>query len=433
MILQLDIERLRTLDEVRAGSASWPAVRRPSGRSSLLSYNPAAIMATPPVYLDHNATTPLDPRVGEAMAPWLGALHGNPSSVHSFGREARSAVELARERVAELLGGQPPEIVFAASGSEANNAVLHSAFAGKEGGHLVISELEHPSIHAAADRLEGMGVDVTRLCPEPDGVVDGAAVAAALRPDTRLACLMLANNELGTVQPVAQAASACRARGVPLLCDAVQAAGKLAIDAKGLGADYLVVAAHKFNGPVGAAALLIREGAAFEPFIVGGGQERRRRAGTENVAALVGFGVCAALASEELDGRIERLRRLRDGLEAGLGDIPDAILHCASSPRLPHVTHVAFSGLIGEELVVRLDLAGFAVATGAACASGVVEPSRTLLAMGVAPAEALASIRISLGTTNDEAQVASFLPVLAREVEALRELSAEPAVRALAG
>ena len=378
-------------------------------------------MPTPPVYLDHNATTPLDPRVGEAMAPWLGGRHGNPSSVHSFGRAARGAVELAREQVAELVGGQAPEVVFTASGTEANNAVLLSAFAGAgSGGHLVISELEHPSIHAAADRLESLGVDVTRLCPAADGVVEAASVAAALRPDTRLVCLMLANNELGTVQPVAEASAACRARGVPLLCDAVQAAGKLAIDAGALGADYVVVAAHKFNGPVGAAALWIREGAAFEPLILGGGQERRRRAGTENVAALVGFGACAALASEELDGRIERLSRLRAGLEAGLAGIPDPRLHCASSLRLPHVTHVAFPGVIGEELVVRLDLAGFAVSTGAACASGVVEPSRTLLAMGVEAAEALASIRISLGTTNDEAEIRRFLPVLEREVGALR-------------
>ncbi len=378
-------------------------------------------MPTPPVYLDHNATTPLDPRVGEGMAPWLGGRHGNPSSIHSFGRAARAAVELARAQVAELVGGQPPEVVFTASGTEANNAVLLSAFAGaRSGGHLVISELEHPSIHAAADRLESLGVDVTRLCPAADGVVEVGSVAAALRPDTRLVCLMLANNELGTVQPVAEASAACRARGVPLLCDAVQAAGKLAIDAGALGADYLVVAAHKFNGPVGAAALWIREGAAFEPLILGGGQERRRRAGTENVAALVGFGACAALASEELDGRIERLSRLRAGLEAGLAGIRDARLHCASSLRLPHVTHVAFPGVIGEELVVRLDLAGFAVSTGAACASGVVEPSRTLLAMGVEAAEALASIRISLGTTNDEAEIRRFLPVLEREVEALR-------------
>ena len=390
-------------------------------------------MPAPPVYLDHNATTPLDPRVAAAMAPWLGAQHGNPSSVHCFGRAARAAVERAREQVAELVGGQPLETIFMASGSEANNAVLLSAFAAGGGGHLVISELEHPSIQGAADRLEGLGVDVTRLRPGADGVVDAEAVRTALRPDTRLVCLMLANNELGTVQPVAAAAAACRAAGVPLLCDAVQAAGKLAVDAEALGADYLVVAAHKFGGPIGAAALWIREDAAFEPLILGGGQERRRRAGTENVAALVGFGVCSALASEELDQRIDRLDRLRAGLEEGLAGIPDARVHCAASPRLPHTTHVAFPGLIGEELVVRLDLAGYAVSTGAACASGVVEPSRTLLAMGVEAEEALASIRISLGPSNRASEIERFLPVLKREVEALRSLSAEPALRAATG
>ncbi len=387
-------------------------------------------MRDAPVYFDHNATTPLDPRVAEAMLPWLGGLHGNPSSVHSFGRAARAAVEQAREQVAELVGGRPSEVAFMASGTEANNAVLMSVFGAAAGGHLVISELEHPSIQRTADRLEDSGVDVTRLRPGADGVVDAAAVADALRPGTRLACLMLANNELGTLQPVAEAAEACRARGVPLLCDAVQAAGKHPIDVNSLGADYLVVAAHKFNGPVGAAALWVREGAGFEALILGGGQERQRRAGTENVAALAGFGACAALASGELDRRIERMGRLRDGLEAGLAGIPGARLHCASSPRLPHTTHVAFPGLIGEELVVRLDLAGFAVSTGAACASGVVEPSRTLLAMGVAPEEAIASIRISLGTSNEEAEIDRFLPVLAREVEALRALSPAPAATA---
>ncbi|MCY3591352.1 MAG: cysteine desulfurase family protein [Acidobacteria bacterium] len=379
-----------------------------------------------PVYLDHNATTPLDPRVAEAMLPWLGGRHGNPSSVHSFGRAARAAVDLAREQVADLIGAAAPEVAFMGSGTEANNAVLMSVFDDSTGGHLVISELEHPSIQRAADRLENSGVEVTRLRPGADGVVDAGAVADALRPGTRLACLMLANNELGTLQPVAGAADACRERGVPLLCDAVQAAGKHPVDVNSLGTDYLVVAAHKFNGPVGAAALWVREGAGFEPLILGGGQERQRRAGTENVAALVGFGACAALASSELDHRIDRLSRLRDGLETGLAGIPDSRLHCASSPRLPHTTHVAFPGLVGEELVVRLDLAGFAVSTGAACASGVVEPSRTLLAMGVSPEEAIASVRISLGTSNDEAEIDRFLPVLGREVEALRALSAEP-------
>ncbi len=383
-------------------------------------------MPEAPVYLDHNATTPLDPRVGEAMLPWLGGRCGNPSSVHSFGRAARAAVEHAREQVAELIGATAPEVVFMASGTEANNAVLMSAFADGPSGHLLITELEHPSIQRAADRLEASGVEVTRVRPGADGVVEAAAVSNGLRADTRLACLMLANNELGTLQPVAEAAAACRERNVPLLCDAVQAAGKQPIDAGALGADYLVTAAHKFNGPIGAAALGVRENAGFRPLILGGGQERQRRAGTENVAAVVGFGACAALASSELDHRIARLTRLRDRLETGLARMSGARLHCTTTPRLPHTTHVAFPGLVGEELVVRLDLAGFAVSTGAACASGVVEPSRTLLAMGVAAGEAIGSIRISLGTTNDEAEIDRFLAALAHEVAALRALSAEP-------
>ncbi len=384
------------------------------------------LMSADRVYFDHNATTPLDPRVGEAMLPWLSGHWGNPSSSHSFGRSARQAVEGARSQVAELVGATPPEVVFTASGTEANNAVLASAFAGNPSGHLVISALEHPSISRTADHLESRGVEVTRLKPGQDGVVEADAVADALRPSTRLACLMLANNELGTLQPVAAAADACHARGVPLLCDAVQAAGKHPVDVAVLGADYLVVAAHKFNGPVGAAALCIRGGAKFGPSMLGGGQERQRRAGTENVAALVGLGACAALASAELDDRIGRLGRLRERLEAGLDTVPDARIHCRSSPRLPHTTHVAFPRLIGEELAIRLDLRGFAVSTGAACASGTVEPSQTLVAMGLDEEEAIASLRISLGTSNDDAEVDRFLPVLASEVATLREISSAP-------
>ncbi|HSG40016.1 MAG TPA: cysteine desulfurase family protein, partial [Thermoanaerobaculia bacterium] len=232
------------------------------------------------VYLDHNATTPLHPRARKAMLPWLGERHGNPSSIHSFGQAARNAVEEAREKVAALIDGRPPEVVFTASGTEANNAVVFHAL--KDGGHLVISVLEHPSIREAAARLESAGVDVTRVSPGVDGIVPVEEVARALRPDTRLVCLMLANNELGTLQPVAEVAAACRERGVPVLTDAVQAVGKIPVDVHALGADYLVLGAHKFNGPLGAAALWVRKGAEVSGYLVGGSQERRRRAGTEN-------------------------------------------------------------------------------------------------------------------------------------------------------
>jgi len=380
------------------------------------------------VYLDHNATTPLDPRVRSAMAPWLGERFGNPSSAHRRGREARDAVEEARRRVAHLIGARPGEVLFTASGTEANNmVVLAAGLAAGGSGRIVLSAFEHPSIRAAAERLERAGMEVVRVAPEPDGVVPAAAFAAALTPGTRLACLMLANNELGTLQPVAEVARACRERRVPLLVDAVQAAGKVAVDAGGIGADYLVLGAHKFHGPLGAAALWVRSGARAEPLLAGGDQERGLRPGTENVAALVGFGEAARLAAEELPVRARRLTALRDRLEAGLAAIPDARLHCARSPRLPQTSHVAFPGVEGEALLLRLDTAGFGVSTGSACSSGRPEPSKTLLAIGLDPEEALSSIRISLGAATTEAEIEAFLEALTREVATLRRLLGAPA------
>jgi cysteine desulfurase len=378
-----------------------------------------------PVYLDHNATTPLDPRVREAMLPWLGERHGNPSSIHRFGQAARNAVEEAREKVAALLGARPPEIVFTASGTEANNAVIFDV-ARRAGltGHLVISAIEHPSIREAAALLEKGGMEVTRVSPGTDGVVPAGAMIAALRPDTVLVSLMLANNELGTLQPVAEVAAAARERGIPVLCDAVQAVGKIRVGAADLGVDYLVLGAHKFHGPLGAAALRVRKGVEISPYLLGGGQERRRRAGTENVPALVGLGEAAAVIAAEGESRSVRLAALRDRFEAGLRTaVPDAIVHCADSPRLPNTSHVAFPGVEGEALLIRLDLAGFAVSTGSACSSGTVEPSKTLLAAGISREEALSSLRVSFGVTNTPAEVDLFLDVLAREVAELHRLS----------
>jgi cysteine desulfurase len=370
------------------------------------------------VYLDNNATSPLDPRVRDAMLPWLGTLHGNPSSIHRFGQQARGALEEAREAVARLLSARPTEIVFTASGSEANNAVLGSIAAAGPGGHLVISALEHPSIAVTAAHLETEGMSVTRVAPTRDGVVDAAAIAVALRADTRLVCLMLAHNELGTLQPVDEVARRCRERGVPVLCDAVQAIGKIPVDVSRLGVDYLTVGAHKFHGPLGAAALWIRTGAAFEPFLRGGSQERRRRAGTENVPAIVGFGAAAACAAAELPERSARLAELRDAFESGVRKLGGQI-HCATSPRLPNTSHVAFPGVEGEALLIRLDLAGFAVSTGSACSSGTVEPSKSLLAAGFSPTEALSSLRVSFGIANHRDEVDGLLAALARELAAL--------------
>ena len=373
------------------------------------------------VYLDHNATTPLDPRVREAMLAWLGERHGNPSSIHRFGQAAKNAVEEAREKVAALLGARPLEIVFTASGTEANNAVLFDVARRAGGrGHLVISALEHPSIREAAARLQKEGFEVTRVSPGADGVVPAAAVEAALRPDTVLVSLMLANNELGTLQPVAEVAAACRERGVPVLCDAVQAMGKIPVGVHALGVDYLTLGAHKFHGPLGAAALWVRKGTEIAGHLVGGSQERRRRASTENVPAIVGLGEAAAVVLDEGPARAAHLAALRDRFEAGLGAIPGAIVHCADSPRLPNTSHVAFPGAEGEALLIRLDLAGFAVSTGSACSSGTVEPSKTLLAIGLSPEEALSSLRVSFGVPNTFEEVDAFLSTLAREVAELR-------------
>lgn len=377
-------------------------------------------------YFDHNATTPLDPRVCETMLPWIGTFHGNPSSAHRLGRAARAAVEVAREQVAALVGARSEEIVFTASGSEANNAVVAAcaAVAGHRG-HLVTSALEHPSVRLAAEQAAAGGMELTELIPGHDGRIDPEAVAGALRPDTRLVCLMLANNELGTVQPVAEVAGLCLEHGVGVLCDAAQAVGKLEVDVNALGVDYLTFGGHKFHAPLGAAALRIRPGAPFVPLLLGAPQEGGRRAGTEDVAAIVGLGKASELARLELGERRRRLGELRERFETGLARLPGTIVHCAGSPRLPHTCHVAFEGLIGHELMLRLDARGYAVSTGAACHSGCPQPSRTLLAMGVSAAESLASLRVSFGITNTPEEIDAFLAVLAEEVGKLREVFSE--------
>ena len=378
------------------------------------------------VYFDHNATTPLDPRVREAMLPWLGERHGNPASAHRAGQAAREAVETGRDQVAALLSVSADDLVFTSSGSEANNAVVFEvARAAGFRGEIVVASCEHPSVRRSAERCASQGMTVRSVPPGRDGVVPAEALLASVGPETKLVCLMLANNEVGTLHPVAEVAEACRRRGVPVLCDAVQAVGKVEVDAPALGVDFLSLGAHKFHGPLGAAALWIRparEGSSplpFEGHLIGGTQERRRRAGTVNVPAVVGLGVACELARGELQERRAHLRTLRDRLEAALPAL-GAIVHGAGAPRLPHTTNVAFPGLRGHDLAIRLDLAGYAVSTGAACHSGVVEPSETLLAMGIPVDEALASLRVSFGITNTMQEVQEFLPVLAREVAALR-------------
>jgi cysteine desulfurase len=338
-------------------------------------------------YFDHNATTPLDPRVRAAMLPWLGEHHGNPSSVHSFGRQAQEAVEEAREQTARLIGAAPLELVFTAA------------------------------------LVEELGVEVTRVAPAADGRVDPSTLLAALRDDTFLVCLMLANNELGTLQPVAEVARGCRERGVAVLCDAVQAVGKIPVGVEDLDVDYLTLGAHKFYGPLGAAALWIRKGAELTALLIGGGQERHRRASTVNVPAVVGLGTAAEIARKEMDERQQQLAALRDRFEDGLSEL-DVVVHGDSVPRLPNTSHIALRGVDGEALMIRLDLAGYAVSTGAACSSGTVEPSKTLLALGMTSEEALSSLRVSFGISNTAAEVDAFLEILTKEAALLRSRAA---------
>lgn len=374
-------------------------------------------------YFDHNATTPLDPRARAAMLPWLGERWGNAASAHRYGQAAREAVEAARDSVARLIGAASPlDVVFTASGTEANNTVVLEALVRSAGrGRFVVSALEHPSIPAALAAPIAAYARVVEVAPDRRGVVDPERMVAALEPGTALAALMLANNELGTLQPVAAVARACRERGIPLLCDAVQAAGKLALDVAALGVDYLTLGAHKFHGPLGAAALWVRPGAPFAPLLWGGSQERRRRASTANVAALAGFGAACDVAREELGARRERLAALRDRFETGVeATIPGAVVHGADAPRLPHVTSVGFAGVLNQELMIRLDLGGWAVSIGSACASGQIEPSPVLAAMAVPRELALGTIRVSFGPGNTEAEIDEFLPALARAVAELR-------------
>ncbi len=375
-------------------------------------------------YFDNNATTSLDPRVLEAMLPWLGRRHGNPSSIHRFGRDARRAVEAARRQVASSLGARAADVVFTSSGTEANNAVLFGAAARCDHrGHLVLSAFEHPSVTGAVGRLERRGMTAARIWPREDGVLAVEDLVEALQPDTRVLCLMLANNELGTLQPVAEVAEECRRRGVLVLCDAVQALGKVEVDVETLGVDYLVVAGHKFHGPLGVAALWIRPDAPFDPWLAGAGQENGRRPSTENVPGMVGLGAACEVAKTELRRRHRHLLSLRQRLEDGLREIPGVRLHCAASPRLPHTTNAAFLGAPAQLLIPALDTAGFAVSAGAACGAGKAVPSPTLKALGLEDEEALATLRISFGMENRLEEVEAFLSALPGILGKLRATS----------
>ena len=364
------------------------------------------------IYLDHNATTPLDPRVVEAMTGALAGTYGNPSSLHWFGQQARAAVEEARESVARLVGAQPAEIVFTASGTEADNMALRGvALAQREPrGRLLVSAIEHHAVLHCARALaeEGWPVETVRVTSA--GLVDLEDLERKREAGAALVAVMLANNETGVVQPLGDVVRLAHARGALVLCDAVQAVGKLSVDVRALDIDLLALSAHKFYGPKGVGALYVRRGTRLKAFVRGGAQERNRRAGTENVAGVVGLGCAARIAREELAREPPREAVLRDALEERLLAIAGARRN-GDGARVSNTTNLSFDGIEAESLVMALDLAGLAVSSGAACAAGAVEPSHVLRAMGLPPALVQASVRFSLGrgTTREEIEEAAAL------------------------
>ncbi|WJW76256.1 cysteine desulfurase family protein [Thiohalobacter sp. IOR34] len=370
------------------------------------------------VYLDYNATTPLDEGVLEAMLPYLREQFGNPSSVHATGRLARAAIDRARQQVAELVGVAPGQVIFTSGGTEANNLALWArCAAAKAPGRLAVSAIEHPSVLAPAEAWAARGWQLDRLPVDADGRLQMAALERSLASGTELVSVMLANNETGVLQDIPAIAGRVRAAGAVLHTDAVQAAGKLPLDFAASGAGLMSLSAHKIYGPKGVGALIVDRALELVPLLVGGGQERGLRAGTENLAGIVGFGAAAELARQRLRQDAERLRALRERLEEQLAALPGVSLFARAAPRLPNTLQLALDGIDGEALLLQLDREGLAVSSGSACSSGSTEPSHVLTAMGVEAQRARGAIRISLGRHSSEADIDRLVGVLRRQQE----------------
>ncbi len=378
------------------------------------------------VYLDNNATTPVLPEVLEAMRPYFGERFGNASSIHHHGQETRAAVERARESVAALLGCRASEVVFTSGGTEADNLAVSGLT--RPGDHVITSTTEHHAVLNACKHLaehRGMaGSEVTYVPVDGRGLVDPADVKHAIRPNTKLITIMFANNETGVVQPVAEIGKIAAEADVYFHTDAVQAAGKIPIDVNKIGCDLLTISGHKMHGPQGVGALYVRKETQLEPMLYGGSHERSRRAGTENVPGIVGLSKAAELASAGFErGDDRKMAAARDELERELLSIEGTGLNGEGAVRVPNTTNIYFDGIEGEALVIALDLKGLAVSTGAACSSGAIEPSHVLLAMGLRPDRAKASIRFSLGKQNTAEDVDFALGLVPETVGRLRELS----------
>ncbi|HKO97294.1 MAG TPA: cysteine desulfurase family protein [Pyrinomonadaceae bacterium] len=389
------------------------------------------------VYLDHSATTPVDRRVVEAMLPFLTEAYGNASSVHSYGQEARAAVDRARRELAALIGARSNEVIFVSGGTEANNLAIKGFcdLIPASAGHIITSAIEHPSVTGPLAALEKIGWEVTRLPVYDDGLVRVGDFRAALKPNTVLVSIMLANNEIGTIQPVEEIGALIKQgpRRIWFHVDAVQAAGRIPISVDTLECDLLSLSGHKLYAPKGVGALFMRRGVRLAPQNIGGHQERERRAGTENVPGIVAFGAAARIANDELQARASHVQRLRDFFEEGVvARIPDIVFNGDSHKRLPHLSNISFRFIEGEGLLINLDLQGIAVSTGSACSSGTLEPSPVIRALGRNDELARGSIRFSFGKDNTEAEVVHVIEVLARSVARMREMSPlnKPAVLA---
>jgi cysteine desulfurase len=382
------------------------------------------------IYLDHNATTPLLPEVIDRMTGTLREEFGNPSSVHHFGQQAKAAIDEARTEVATLLSADPSEVLFTSGGTESDNIAIRGAAEALEATgrrHLIASSIEHEAVLNTLKALAKRGWRTTLLPVDQTGIVAPDALRAALADDTALVSVMHANNEIGTIQPIAELARIAHDRGALFHTDAVQSAAKLPVSVRSLGVDMLSISAHKFYGPKGVGALWIRRGLRVLPLLTGGRQERSRRAGTENVAGIVGMGVAARIARGKMADEGTRLSALRDRLEAEiLAAVPGTAVNGAREPRVPNTTNVSFDRVEAESLLIALDLEGIAVSTGSACSSGTLEPSHVLKAMGFNAHRAQNSIRFSLGASSTDAEIDRVIAVLPRMVEKLRSLTRAP-------
>lgn len=380
------------------------------------------------IYLDHAATTPIAPEVFAAMEPYLKEYYGNPSSVYTLGQQAAQAISGARERVANAIGAKEEEIIFTGGGSESDNlAIKGVAFALKDKGrHIVTSKIEHPAIISTCQQLEKyFGFEITYLDVDKEGFVDPEDVKKSLKDDTILVSIMMANNEIGTIEPIKEIASIVRERDIYFHTDAVQAIGQIPIDVNELGVDMLSISSHKINGPKGVGALYVRKGVRILPLIAGGAQERNRRAGTENVAGIVGFGKAIEIATENLEENVAYLRRLRDKLITGIEkNIKDTILNGPRDEhRLVNNVNFSFRYIEGESILLNLDMLGIAASSGSACSSGSLDPSHVLLAIGHSHETAHGSIRFSLGKGNNEKEIDYVLEVVPGIIKKIREMS----------